>query len=118
MDRNTFTGLFLIMIILGGSFYFFRPSEAELKKAKETERIDSLKKAGAVIAPKDTVIKASPIAPVVDSLALKGPFGTAIAAMRLNPPSTFESRRHLSLACAPSFAFAAARLSARCAVLL
>jgi len=79
MDRNTFTGLFLIMIILGGSFYFFRPSEAELKKAKETERIDSLKKAGAVIAPKDTVIKASPTTPIVDSLALKGPFGTAIA---------------------------------------
>ncbi|GGI25724.1 membrane protein insertase YidC [Pedobacter mendelii] len=78
MDRNTFTGLFLIMIILGGSFYFFRPSEAELKKAKETEKIDSLKKAGAVIAPKDTVIKATPAAPVVDSLALKGPFGTAI----------------------------------------
>ncbi|WP_316829190.1 membrane protein insertase YidC [Pedobacter aquatilis] len=77
MDRNTFTGLFLIMIILGGSFYFFKPSEAELKKAKETERIDSLKKAGAVIAPKDTVIKSS--TPVVDSLALKGPFGTAIA---------------------------------------
>lgn len=67
------------MIILGGSFYFFRPSEAELKKAKETERIDSLKKAGAVIAPKDTVIKASPTTPIVDSLALKGPFGTAIA---------------------------------------
>jgi len=79
MDRNTFTGLFLIMIILGGSFYFFRPSEAELKKAKETERIDSLKKAGAVIATKDTVIKASPTTPIVDSLALKGPFGTAIA---------------------------------------
>ncbi|WP_431291753.1 hypothetical protein [Pedobacter sp. P26] len=44
MDRNTFTGLFLIMIILAGSFYFLRPNEAEMKKAKETERLDSLKK--------------------------------------------------------------------------
>ncbi|PWS29169.1 membrane protein insertase YidC [Pedobacter yonginense] len=84
MDRNTFTGLFLIMIILAGSFYFFKPSEAEMKKAKETEKADSLKKAG-VVAPKlDTTKKVASTQPVVDSLALKGPFGTALTGTEQN----------------------------------
>jgi len=78
MDRNTFTGLFLIMIILAGSFYFLKPNAAELKKAQETERQDSLKKAGVNPAQKDTTKTAAIANPVVDSLALKGPFGTAI----------------------------------------
>ncbi len=85
MDRNTFTGLFLIMIILAGSFYFFRPSEAEIKKAKETERLDSLKKAGATPVQKDTTKTAAIAAnPAVDSLALKGPFGTALTGTEAN----------------------------------
>jgi len=85
MDRNTFTGLFLIMIILAGSFYFFRPSEAEIKKAKETERLDSLKKAGATPVQKDTTKTAAVAAnPAVDSLALKGPFGTALTGTEAN----------------------------------
>ncbi|MDN3585359.1 membrane protein insertase YidC [Pedobacter aquatilis] len=84
MDRNTFTGLFLIMIILAGSFYFFKPSEAELKKAKETEQLDSLKKAGAVVAAKDTVKNTVTSTPAVDSLALKGPFGTALSGTQAN----------------------------------
>ncbi|MEH3112355.1 membrane protein insertase YidC [Pedobacter terrae] len=78
MDRNTFTGLFLIMIILAGSFYFLKPNEAEIKKAKETERLDSLKKAGITPAQKDTTKTAATANPAVDSAALKGPFGTAI----------------------------------------
>ncbi|SDD15807.1 membrane protein insertase YidC [Pedobacter soli] len=77
MDRNTFTGLFLIMIILAGSFYFLKPNEAEVKKAKEIERLDSLKKAGVSPIQKDTT-KTAVVNPAVDSLALKGPFGTAI----------------------------------------
>jgi len=85
MDRNTFTGLFLIMIILAGSFYFFKPSEAELKKAKETEKIDSLKKAGVTATTlKDTVKNTAVANPAVDSLALKGPFGTALAGTESN----------------------------------
>jgi len=79
MDRNTFTGLFLIMIVLAGSFYFFKPSEAELKK--ETERItaDSLKKTGT-----KTSAAAAPAAAITttaapDSAALKGPFGANIS---------------------------------------
>ncbi|QPH40336.1 membrane protein insertase YidC [Pedobacter endophyticus] len=77
MDRNTFTGLFLIMIILAGSFYFLKPNEAELKQAQETAHIDSLKKAGVAPIQKDTTQVAS-TSPVVDSLAVKGPFGTAL----------------------------------------
>jgi YidC/Oxa1 family membrane protein insertase len=84
MDRNTFTGLFLIMIILAGSFYFFRPSEAEMKKAKEVEQLDSLKKAGIKPAQKDTAKTAATTTPTVDSLALKGPFGTALTGTAAN----------------------------------
>ncbi|MCX2574419.1 membrane protein insertase YidC [Pedobacter sandarakinus] len=78
MDRNTFTGLFLILIILAGSFYFLKPSTAEMNKAKEIERLDSLKKAGVAPVVKDTASKAVVANPIVDSLALKGPFGTAL----------------------------------------
>lgn len=84
MDRNTFTGLFLIMIILAGSFYFLRPNEAEMKKAKETERLDSFKKAGVTPAQKDTTKTAAIANPAVDSLALKGPFGSAITGTEAN----------------------------------
>ncbi|MDQ0966293.1 YidC/Oxa1 family membrane protein insertase [Flavobacterium sp. W4I14] len=84
MDRNTFTGLFLIMIILAGSFYFLKPNEAEIKKAKETERLDSLKKAGVTPVQKDTTKTAAIANPAVDSLALKGPFGSAITGTEAN----------------------------------
>jgi YidC/Oxa1 family membrane protein insertase len=46
MDKNTFTGLFLIMVIMGASIYFMKPNEAEIKKEKERVHLDSLKKAG------------------------------------------------------------------------
>jgi YidC/Oxa1 family membrane protein insertase len=84
MDRNTFTGLFLIMIILAGSFYFLKPNAAEMKKAQETEHLDSLKKAGVTPVQKDTTKTAAIANPVVDSLALKGPFGTAITGTAAN----------------------------------
>ncbi len=78
MDRNTFTGLFLIAIILVGSFFLLKPSEEEIKKARLTEHQDSLKKAGITkpapaVAQADTVKK--PL--VVDSAALKAPFGAS-----------------------------------------
>jgi YidC/Oxa1 family membrane protein insertase len=71
MDRNTFTGLFLIMIVLAGSFYFFKPSEAELKKERERISLDSAAKAGIKPAP----ATAPAVIPAPDSAALKGPFG-------------------------------------------
>jgi YidC/Oxa1 family membrane protein insertase len=75
MDRNTFTGLFLIMVILGASVYFMRPNEAEIKKERERITADSLKRVKAqqpaTSAPTATVT--TPTQP--DSNALKGPFG-------------------------------------------
>ncbi|MCX2478103.1 membrane protein insertase YidC [Pedobacter sp. MC2016-15] len=71
MDRNTFTGLFLIMIVLAGSFYFFKPSEAELKKERERISLDSAAKAGVKTSP--ATVPAA--APAPDSSALNGPFG-------------------------------------------
>ena len=75
MDRNTFTGLFLIMIVLAGSFYFFKPSDAELKKEQARITADSAKKAGVKI----PAAIAPAAAPALDSTALKGPFGTNLA---------------------------------------
>ncbi|MEO7212748.1 membrane protein insertase YidC [Mucilaginibacter sp.] len=77
MDRNTFTGLFLIMIIMGASIYFMKPSDEAIKKEKEVAHQDSLKRAGvkepAAVAKFDTVKKST----VVDSAVLKTAFGAA-----------------------------------------
>lgn len=79
MDRNTFTGLFLIMIIIAGSFYLLKPSDADIKKEQERNHLDSLKKglvkgqaaASKTTAKFDTTKKAA----VIDSAVLKQPFG-------------------------------------------
>jgi YidC/Oxa1 family membrane protein insertase len=76
MDRNTFTGLFLIAIILVGSFFFLKPSEEEVKKARQMEHQDSLKRAGKITTAPVTKAKSAQPA-VVDSAALKAPFGAS-----------------------------------------
>lgn len=73
MDRNTFTGLFLIMVILGGAVFFMKPSEADIKKERERITADSLKKAG--VTPEKTAVPAPIIETKPDSVALKGAFG-------------------------------------------
>ena len=75
MDRNTFTGFFLILVILLGSMYFLKPSEAELKKEQLVQ--DSIKnvKEGKVAAKK--LPATAPVTPAIDSALLKGPFGSA-----------------------------------------
>ncbi|MBE9582899.1 membrane protein insertase YidC [Mucilaginibacter sp. JRF] len=77
MDRNTFTGLFLIMLIMVGGFYLIKPSPEEIKKEKERTEAASAAKSGK----KSAVAKSTaPVAtPAVDSAAMKGPFGAAIA---------------------------------------
>lgn len=72
MDRNTFTGLFLIMVILGVSVFFMKPNEADIKKEREKITADSLAKAGAK--PKTTAPIVQPQTPV-DTVLLSGPFG-------------------------------------------
>jgi YidC/Oxa1 family membrane protein insertase len=42
MDRNTFTGLFLILIILVGSTYLMQPSDEDIKREKAKQTQDSL----------------------------------------------------------------------------
>jgi len=80
MDRNTYTGFFLIILIIAGAFYFMRPSADEIKKEKLLQHQDSLKRAGdnAKAAALKTV-KADTIKPTgkVDSATLKLPFGAA-----------------------------------------
>ena len=83
MDRNTFTGLFLIMVILGVSVFFMKPSEADIKKEKEKITADSLAKAG-------VKTQAVAVAPMVkpqatlDTALLKGPFGANLNAEAQN----------------------------------
>ena len=78
MDRNTFTGLFLIMVILGAAVFFMKPSEADIKKERERVTADSLKKTGAVPANTSTTgIIPIPVAKA-DSVATTGPFGANI----------------------------------------
>ncbi|WGQ11477.1 membrane protein insertase YidC [Pedobacter gandavensis] len=92
MDRNTFTGLFLIMIVLAGSFYFFGPSQTEITKEKERIAADSLKKANA--ASKTTAPAIAAATPAVDSAALSGPFGGSIAG---TPQTTVLENENLKL---------------------
>ena len=78
MDRNTFTGLFLIMVILGAAVFFMKPSEADIKKERERVTADSLKKTGAIPANTSTTgIIPIPVAKA-DSVATTGPFGANI----------------------------------------
>lgn len=77
MDKNTFTGLFLIMIVLAGSFYFFKPSEAEMKQERDRIALDSARKSGAVAAPVSKV--AQNTTPALDSATLSGPFGANLS---------------------------------------
>ncbi len=76
MDKNTFTGLFLIMIVLAGSFYFFKPTEAELKRESERITADSIAKNSATAAAAPVATTAATAPAPLDSAALKGPFGS------------------------------------------
>lgn len=78
MDKNTFTGLFLIMIVLAGSFYFFSPSEVEIKRERERIQADSIKKAGTPTQAAASDLKPNP-AVQPDSAILNGPFGSNLS---------------------------------------
>jgi YidC/Oxa1 family membrane protein insertase len=76
MDRNTFTGLFLIMLILFGSSYFMNRNNKE--QLQQQQHADSLRKISSAKTEKifkatDTAKKAQ----VIDSAVLKTPFGAA-----------------------------------------
>lgn len=79
MDRNTFTGLFLILIILVGSTYLMQPSDEDIKREKAKQTQDSLariKKPVEALPAQDTSKTA--VIPAIDSTLIKaGPFGSA-----------------------------------------
>lgn len=81
MDRNTFTGLFLILIILVGSTYLMQPSDEDIKREKAKQTQDSLARvtkneAAPAVALPDTAKVVT--APAIDSTLIKsGPFGAA-----------------------------------------
>jgi YidC/Oxa1 family membrane protein insertase len=78
MDKNTYTGFFLIVLIMLGSYFLLKPSDAELKKEKLVQ--DSIKRAVAAKAATTSTIKtdtAKKAATIVDSALLKTPFGAA-----------------------------------------
>lgn len=78
MERNTFWGLFLILVILVGSTFLMKPSEEEIKKEKLVQ--DSIARtktpAAAKTLAKDTASFAKQ-SPAIDSNLVKGPFGAA-----------------------------------------
>ncbi len=81
MDKNTFTGLFLIMVIMAASFFFMRPNETELKKERIKAHADSIKRGDipkAAITPAKFADTAKAVAnKPVDSAVLKSPFGAS-----------------------------------------
>ncbi len=78
MDKNTFTGLFLILIIVAGSFYLTSPNEADIKKEKQRITADSLKAAkGKTNTP--VAVKSAEVSSKPDSAMLKGPFGANLS---------------------------------------
>jgi len=79
MDKNTFTGLFLIMLIIAGSVYFLQPSKVEIQKERDRMHLDSLKKAGQTPAANTAKADTTKAAKAVDTAALKSPFGATIS---------------------------------------
>lgn len=77
MDRNTFTGLFLILVIVIGSTYLLKPSEIEINREKLVQDSIARTKAGKPLATAPAAAANTVKAPVVDSAALKGPFGSS-----------------------------------------
>jgi len=81
MDKNTFTGLFLILIILVGSTFLMKPNEQELKREKFVQDSIAKAKSGNTTTPSAKPARTAPAIqnPVADSAQLKGPFGSALA---------------------------------------
>ncbi|TZF84570.1 membrane protein insertase YidC [Pedobacter sp. BS3] len=91
MDRNTFTGLFLIFIILVGSTYFINKDSKSILDSKKTTTT-SAKKA-------PPVTNQTVNAPLkIDSAILSGPFGAAHSGS--NQPVVLENK-HLKVNISP-----------------
>ncbi|MEY3678310.1 MAG: rane protein insertase YidC [Bacteroidota bacterium] len=76
MDRNTFWGLFLILVILVGSTFLMKPSEAELKREKQVQ--DSIAQLSAKPVNKSNInTSITKTQKAVDTTRIQGPFGSS-----------------------------------------
>jgi len=76
MDKNTITGFVLIVLIMLGSYFLLKPSDAEMKKERLVQ--DSIKRAKAAAVVKATKPDTSKKAVILaDSALKKVPFGVA-----------------------------------------
>lgn len=82
MDRNTFTGLFLMLLIIVGSVYLLRPSEEEIKREQLLQ--DSIARAKSVSAQvadtqsnESASLDTTQTIAAQDSVTATGPFGAA-----------------------------------------
>lgn len=82
MDKKTFTGLFLMLIVIVGSVFLMRPSEEEIRKEQALQ--DSIARVRSNqentndrLSSLDTSSVATLVSPELDSIALSGPFGGA-----------------------------------------
>lgn len=83
MDRNTFTGLFLMLIIIVGSVFLMRPSEEEIKREQLLQDSIALAKTkGANAVTNDTTAISAVDSSLIatsepDSIIATGPFGSS-----------------------------------------
>ncbi|MGI4022388.1 MAG: membrane protein insertase YidC [Janthinobacterium lividum] len=96
MDRNTFTGLFLILVILVGSTFLLKPSQDELRKEQQKKTQDSLRRIGGINrkAPTTNASFTAQKSAVADSVAKTGPLGAAVAA---KPTLVFLENKQLKV---------------------
>jgi YidC/Oxa1 family membrane protein insertase len=100
MDRNTFTGLFLIMLIVFGSFYLMKPSAEQIKKEQIAQHQDSIKrhqiKEAEVTAVKKAADTSKTIAQQADTSHLKGFDGATIGTQKFVTIENEDLRIQLS----------------------
>ncbi|TCK85148.1 membrane protein insertase YidC [Albibacterium bauzanense] len=82
MDRNTFTGLFLMLIIIVGSVFLMRPSDEEIKREQLLQDSIALAKTQGVNSTTNNTVTStaadSTLAiPTQDSIVATGPFGSS-----------------------------------------
>jgi len=82
MDRNTFTGLFLMLIIIVGSVFLMRPSDEEIKREQFLQDSIALAKTQSTSPVANNtstsgVIDSTLAIPVQDSIVATGPFGSS-----------------------------------------
>ncbi len=80
MDRNTFTGLFLILVILVGSTFFLKPSEEEMKRDQIVQdSIAASKKQPQTVTKKTAVLTDSVAVTNADSATVASSFKEEIS---------------------------------------